>query len=808
MTTYNRPGVYINELLSSSAPVTGVASATSAGAVIAAFAQGPDTVTRVTSWYDFVKKFGGYNKAYPASFSVGSFFKNGGTELYVKRVLPSIAKKVAKVNLPFTSSVVGNTSGTLCTIAAKHRGIDGNNIRVKVTSSKSIREDGYFDISVYYEAGRADTFTGDVVSANGGDDILVEQFNGVLFHDPLSGDYAPAVLEFGSNYIKILEGAVTEYNLNGNVIDPVVNYSVAKNALYIPSSDLLGLSGAPDPEVALTYSDYTGDVVFDPTVVDSVTTATISGVYGNGTKVTYVANSSFSIGSLVTISGLAPAGYLASPAVPVTDVVTSISAAIKAAKGDGTYITYQGGPALSVDDLVTTTGSSVTAYNVTNKPVVSVTAAVVDRAFTAVTGDGSKYTYTTASGHNIAVGDLVTITGASVSAYNVTDAVVTDTASTTFKVAGSTSTAATVTNGKINRPAKFTVAGTSSDSGTVTSGTATRPTGFKVANTTTATVEDASGVATRTVNVADTYVIDDLELFKEFENIDRPLVFFLPDVTNKLGSWDASHWVYNALIDWADSTNSGLKHFVVVETAPDVSSVNLALQASGDLSKSSRAAVYYPHVYITDPVGRSGASVRKIGPSGAVVGQYLSTDNLVGPFKSPAGIQNKIVDAIALEKAFSPAELDALNSGVATDGTKDNRNVVNAIRNLPGAGIVIMGARTLLQDGTANRYISMRRSLTYIEKRLNDLAQFAVFENNTEILWSRLRTVLSAFLNDYRNQGGLRGATIEQSFYVKVDEENNQASDIADGVVHIEIGVALEYPAEFVVINLSQKTAE
>jgi phage tail sheath protein FI len=809
MTTYNRPGVYINELLSSAAPISGIASATSAGAVIAAFAQGPDTVTRVTSWYDFEKKFGTYNKSYPASFSVGSFFKNGGTELYVKRVLPAAAKKVAKVNLPFASSVVGFTSGTLCTISAKHRGIDGNNIRVKVTSSKSVRDEGYFDISVYYEAGRPDILTGDVVTANGGDDLLVEQFNGVVFHDSLSGDYAPSVLEFSSNYIKILEGAVTEYDDNGDAIDPVVVYSVAKNSLYIPSSDLLALSGAPDPEVPLTYTDYTGDEVFDPTVVDSVTTATITGVYGNGTKVTYVSNSSFNIGSSITISGLLPTEYNASPAVSVTDTITSITSAIYAAKGDGTNITYQGGPALSVGDLVTTTGSNVTAYNVTNQPVVSVTAAVVDRVVSAVSGDGTNYEYTTTSGHGIVAGDLVTVTGASVSAYNVTNGVVVSTSGTTkFLVAGTTTTSATLTDGKVNRYAKFTVAGTASDTATVTSGAATRPAGFKVANTTTTTVTDASGTATRTINVADAYAIDDLELFKEFENIDRPLVFFLPDVTNKLGSWDASHWVYNALIDWVENANSGLKHFVVVETAPELSSVNLALQASGDLTRSSRAAVYYPHVFITDPVGRSGSSVRRIGPSGAVVGQYLSTDTRVGPFKSPAGIESRIVDAIALEKAFSPAELDALNSGVATDGTKDNRNVVNAIRNIPGAGIVIMGARTLLQDGTANRYVSMRRSLTYIQKRLNDIAQFAVFENNTEILWSRLRTVLGAFLNEYRNQGGLRGATIEESFYVKVDEENNTTQTISAGEVHIEIGVALEYPAEFVVINLSQKTAE
>jgi phage tail sheath protein FI len=197
-----------------------------------------------------------------------------------------------------------------------------------------------------------------------------------------------------------------------------------------------------------------------------------------------------------------------------------------------------------------------------------------------------------------------------------------------------------------------------------------------------------------------------------------------------------------------------------------------------------------------------------MGPSGAVAGLYLATDRRVGPFKVAAGIDAVITDALALERAFSPAELDQLNSGTSSTGSIVGKNVVNAIRNLPGAGIVVMGGRTLLQDGSANRYINMRRSLSYVEKRLNDLASFALFENNTETLWARLITVLGVFLNDYRNQGGLRGTTPEQSFYIKCDDENNTAATIAAGEVHVEIGVSLEYPAEFVVINLSQKTAE
>jgi phage tail sheath protein FI len=112
----------------------------------------------------------------------------------------------------------------------------------------------------------------------------------------------------------------------------------------------------------------------------------------------------------------------------------------------------------------------------------------------------------------------------------------------------------------------------------------------------------------------------------------------------------------------------------------------------------------------------------------------------------------------------------------------------------------------LKNDGTANKYVNMRRSLIYIRKQLNDLTQFALFENNDEKLWQRINVGLTTFLNEYYNQGGLRGTNPNQAFYIKCDAENNPDNLIAQGQVNIEVGVALQYPAEFVVIALSQKT--
>jgi phage tail sheath protein FI len=152
--------------------------------------------------------------------------------------------------------------------------------------------------------------------------------------------------------------------------------------------------------------------------------------------------------------------------------------------------------------------------------------------------------------------------------------------------------------------------------------------------------------------------------------------------------------------------------------------------------------------------------------------------------------------AVSTEHLFTNAELDTINTSV---------DPINAIRQVPGAGIVIMGGRTI--DNTPNnRYINLRRSLIYIEKSMNDLTSFALFENNDSRLWSQINATLNSFLFAYWTAGGLRGTNPSQAFYVRCDSTNNSFTEIQAGRVNIEIGVALEYPAEFVVIKIGQLT--
>jgi hypothetical protein len=180
---YSRPGVYITERLLPATIPQGP-SADAAGAVVAPFAQGPETVTRVVSWYEFTKYFGGYNAAYPATFQVAAFFQNGGRELYVQRLLASNAV-AASVDL------VTSGDDVVATVTSKNAGTDGNNLRVVVTAGQVANT---YTLTLYKESGVANDIT---------DDILLERYENIVFDDATSSDYAETVINTVSPNIRI-----------------------------------------------------------------------------------------------------------------------------------------------------------------------------------------------------------------------------------------------------------------------------------------------------------------------------------------------------------------------------------------------------------------------------------------------------------------------------------------------------------------------------------------------------------------------------------------------------------------------------
>jgi len=206
------------------------------------------------------------------------------------------------------------------------------------------------------------------------------------------------------------------------------------------------------------------------------------------------------------------------------------------------------------------------------------------------------------------------------------------------------------------------------------------------------------------------------------------------------------------------------------------------------------AAVYYPQVIVADPYSPQLGQTRIVPPGGFVVGTYIATDTSRGVAKAPAGLTTSLGGVYGVEP-----------TGILTNdqqGTLNQINV-NCLIPIPGYGVVVWGARTM-SEYVVTQYVPVSRTLIYLSTEFVSLTRFAVFEPNDYVLWGSITSVLNQFLSGFWQSGGLQGLTAGDAYYVLCDSSINTVQSIQAGIVNVEVGVALQYPAEFVVIKIGQ----
>jgi len=265
---------------------------------------------------------------------------------------------------------------------------------------------------------------------------------------------------------------------------------------------------------------------------------------------------------------------------------------------------------------------------------------------------------------------------------------------------------------------------------------------------------------------------------------DQPFVINMPGLTT--GS-DIS-----SVVGYAEQRGNA---FVVID-CPSTNGVGYSPPAmvtwAQALSASAQAAVYYPQVQISDPYSAIPGVTRLVPPGGFVVGQYIDTDAKRGVQKAPAGMGNSLLGAYGVETVLTNSDQGSL--------TQAN---VNCLVSIPSSGVVIWGARTL-SPYLVTRYVNVERALIYVSTQMVAMTKFAVFEPNDWMLWNMVTSILSQFLTEFWQSGGLQGTSAAEAFFVTCDDTNNTAQSIQQGIVNVEVGVALQYPAEFVVISIGQ----
>ena len=188
-------------------------------------------------------------------------------------------------------------------------------------------------------------------------------------------------------------------------------------------------------------------------------------------------------------------------------------------------------------------------------------------------------------------------------------------------------------------------------------------------------------------------------------------------------------------------------------------------------------------------------------PSGAMAGVYTVNDNLGNVWNAPAN--TSIVGAVKLPIRLSDSQQENLNIDAVSGKS------VNAIRFFNGQGILVWGARTLDGNSQDWRYVSVRRTMTYLEQSVKLAARAYVFDPNTANTWGAVTSMVSSFLTDVWKQGGLQGSTPADAFSVSCGLGSTMtADDILNGYMRVTVLVAVVRPAEFIVITFQQEQAK
>lgn len=213
MPEYLAPGVYIEEVNTGPRPIEGVS--TSTAGFVGETERGTTRPTLVTSWSDFVRKFGGYIDA-PISdtnniylpYAVRGFFDNGGQRLYIARVCGPGATA--------TGNFAGAGGNTV--LQAAGPGEWGNRLRILITpgsasltlpTASTLPARQFFRVRViYYREGVPNPLVNPFDLAQAANPArrepdAIEDFDD-LSADPTRQNFAQTIINNRSNLIRVL----------------------------------------------------------------------------------------------------------------------------------------------------------------------------------------------------------------------------------------------------------------------------------------------------------------------------------------------------------------------------------------------------------------------------------------------------------------------------------------------------------------------------------------------------------------------------------------------------------------------------
>lgn len=226
-----------------------------------------------------------------------------------------------------------------------------------------------------------------------------------------------------------------------------------------------------------------------------------------------------------------------------------------------------------------------------------------------------------------------------------------------------------------------------------------------------------------------------------------------------------------------------------------ISSAQAFGQSLERATEQSLKATWPLYKNLIDTVNKS---LSVLPPSGAVAGIYARVDNERGVWKAPANVSVTYAEGTLVN--ITDAMQASLNVDVNTGKS------VNAIRVFSGKGTMVWGARTLAGNDNEWRYVPVRRFFNMVEESVKKATHWVVFEPNDANTWVKVKSMIENFLVLQWRAGALAGAKPDEAFFVKVGLNQTMSfTDILEGRLIVQIGMAVVRPAEFIILEFSHK---
>ena len=266
------------------------------------------------------------------------------------------------------------------------------------------------------------------------------------------------------------------------------------------------------------------------------------------------------------------------------------------------------------------------------------------------------------------------------------------------------------------------------------------------------------------------------------EEIDEILLIGLPD-------FYGNKTIHTDLITYGERRTD---RFIILDTPRGIDTQDaLNYKRITLASFSSKAAIYYPHIRVADPL--KDGRVKVLSPVGHIAGCYARTDNNRNVAKAPAGtVDGAIQGILGAERVLKKSDIDVLYPAY-----------INPIMDNASQGRALWGSRTLQNVGDFTQ-IPHERLFQFLDKSVYNSTQDLVFEPIGEGLFGTIKFRLEGFLGVLAGFGYFASQVPSEAFRVTVDDSNNTPATIANRLVIVDVLIAVSNPAEYILFRFER----